>query len=219
MLYDWDVSNEDFKWLVIDSCGAVASLAIGRGKTLIATETVTGRAFSAEWPAELRRLLALAGWNVDEVQAVGVVHGPGSFTGVRVGLSAAKGLCEAVGAPLIAVSRLEVLAEHGAPDALAVLDAGRDEFYIRDAGLEFLTGREELLTLSQQRTVMTPDERVAEICAEAVLVDMSAISALPVVWKRWSEGRFDDVASVDANYVRSERDIYARKPAAGNGGR
>jgi tRNA threonylcarbamoyladenosine biosynthesis protein TsaB len=213
------VSNEDFKWLVIDSCGAVASLAIGHGKMLVATETVTGRAFSAEWPAALRRLLAITGWKVDEVQVVGVVHGPGSFTGVRVGLSAAKGLCEAVGARLIAVSRLEVLAAHGAPDALAVLDAGRDEFYVRDGGLEFLAGREEFLAASQQRRVVTPDDRVAEMCADAVLVHMSAISALPIVWKRWSEGRFDDVASVDANYVRSERDIYARKPAVGNGGK
>lgn len=213
------MSNEDFKWLVIDSCGAVASLAIGRGRTLIATETVTGRAFSAEWPAELRRLLAIAGWQATELQLVGVVHGPGSFTGLRVGLAAAKGLCEAVGARLIAVSRLEVLAEHGAPDALAVLDAGRDEFYVRDGGLEFLAGREEFLAASEQRTVVTPDDCVAEMCADVVLVHMSAISALPIVWKRWSEGRFDDVAAIDANYVRSERDIYPRKPVAGNSGK
>lgn len=186
---------------------------------LVAAETVTGRAFSAEWPAELRRLLDIPGWKAAELQVVGVVHGPGSFTGVRVGLSAAKGLCEAVGAKLIAVSRLEVLAAHGAPDALAVLDAGRDEFYVRDAGLEFLAGREEFLAISQQRTVVTPDGRVAEMCAEGMLVHMSAISALPIVWKRWSEGRFDDVASVDANYVRSERDIYARKPSVGDGGK
>ena len=45
-----------------------------------------------------------------ELAAVVVVHGPGSFTGVRVGLSAAKGLCEAGGVPLIAVSRLALLA-------------------------------------------------------------------------------------------------------------
>lgn len=213
------MSNADFKWLVIDSCGAVASLAIGHGKTLVATETVTGRAFSAEWPAELRRFLAVTGWKADELELIAVVHGPGSFTGVRVGLAAAKGLCEAVGAKLIAVSRLEMLAEHGAADALAVLDAGRDEFYIRDAGLEFLAGREEFLSASQQRTVLTPDEHVAGIGADAVMVEMSATSALPIVWKRWSEGRFDDVAAVDANYVRGERDIYARKPAADNGGK
>jgi tRNA threonylcarbamoyladenosine biosynthesis protein TsaB len=47
---------------------------------------------------------------VRELAAVVVVHGPGSFTGVRVGLSAAKGLSEAGGVPLVAVSRLALLA-------------------------------------------------------------------------------------------------------------
>jgi tRNA threonylcarbamoyladenosine biosynthesis protein TsaB len=213
------VSDGDFRWLLIDSCAATSTLAVGCGETTLAAETIAGRAFSAEWPAALRRLLAAAGWNVAELQVAGVVHGPGSFTGVRAGLAAAKGLCEAVGAKLIAVSRLEVLAAHGARGALAVLDAGRDEFYVRDGGVEFLAGREEFLAASQQRSVVTADDRVAEMCAQAVLVQMSASSALPIVWKRWSEGRFDDVASADANYVRSERDIYARKPAAANGGK
>jgi len=209
------VNGAGFNWLLIDSCGAAATLAVGRGEMTLATETVAGRAFSAEWPAALRRLLAVAGWKVDELQVVGVVHGPGSFTGVRVGLAAAKGLCEAVGARLIAVSRLEMLAGQGVAGGFAVLDAGRDEFYVRDADEEFLMGREEFLTASRERTVVTADERVAEVCAEAVVVGLEAGSALPIMLKRWSEGRFDDVATVDANYVRGERDIYARKPAAG----
>jgi tRNA threonylcarbamoyladenosine biosynthesis protein TsaB len=186
---------------------------------MLATETGAGRAFSAEWPAALRRLLAIAGWKVDQLRVVGVVHGPGSFTGVRVGLAAAKGLCEAVGAKLIAVSRLEVLAVQGIAGAWAVLDAGRDEFYTRDGGKEFLTGRGELLAASQDRSVVTADERVAEVCADAMVVQLHATSALPIMLKRWSGGRFDDVAAIDANYVRSERDIYARKPAAGSDGK
>jgi len=209
----------DLRWLLIDSCGATATLAVGRGESVLATETVAGRAFSAEWPGALWRLLAIAGWKIDELQVVGVVHGPGSFTGVRVGLAAAKGLCEAVGAKLIAVSRLEALAGRGIAGAIAVLDAGRDEFYVRDAGAEFLTSREELSTATLGRTVVTADERVTEISADAVVVELEATSALPIVLKRWSEGRFDDVAVVDANYVRSERDIYARKPLAGSSGK
>ena len=208
------MSDVDFKWLLIDSCGATATLAAGRGELVLATETVAGRAFSAEWPAVLRRLMAVAEWKIDEVQAVAVVHGPGSFTGVRVGLAAAKGLCEAVGSKLIATSRLEVLSQQGTAGGLAVLDAGRDEFYVRDAGTEFLTGRAELLAASQGRTVVTADQRVAEVCADTIVVQLDATSALPIVLRRWSEGRFDEVASIDANYVRSERDIYARKTSA-----
>jgi len=185
----------------------------------LATETVAGRALSAEWPAALRKLSAIAAWKVNELQAVGVVHGPGSFTGVRVGLAAAKGLCEAAGAKLIAVSRLEVLAEQGVAGGLAALDAGRDQFYVRDAGAEFLMGRDEFLTAARERPVVTPDEQVANIRADAVLVELDATSALPMVLKRWSEARFDDVALQDANYVRSERDIYARQPLAGGSGK
>lgn len=182
---------------------------------MLATETVAGRAFSAEWPAALRRLLASAGWKLDDVQAVAVVHGPGSFTGVRVGLAAAKGLCEAVGAKLIAVSRLEMLAARGVAGGLAVLDASRDEFYVRDAVEEFLVGREEFLAALEGRCVVTADARIAEAAANAMFVELEAASALPIVLKRWSERCFDDLATVDANYVRGERDIYARKPAVG----
>jgi tRNA threonylcarbamoyladenosine biosynthesis protein TsaB len=207
------VSDEDFKWLLIDSCGTTAMVAVGRGGRVLTTHTLPGRAFSAEWPGALRRLLAKAGWAIGEVQVIGVVHGPGSFTGVRVGLAAAKGLCEAVGAKLIAVSRLEVLATLGVAGGLAVLDAGRNEFYVRDAGAEFLMSREEFLAASQERDVVTADARVAEAAANVMFVELQPASALPIVLTRWDDGQFDDVATVDANYVRGERDIYARKPA------
>jgi tRNA threonylcarbamoyladenosine biosynthesis protein TsaB len=190
-------------------------VAVGRGERVLATETLPGRAFSAEWPEALRRLLAVVGWKVDEVQVVGDVHGPGSFTGVRVGLAASKGLCEAVGAKLIAVSRLEVLAALGVAGGLAALDAGRDEFYVRDGAAEFLMSREEFLAAAQERDVVTLDARVAEAAANAMFVELEAASALPILLARWRDERFDDVAVVDANYVRGERDIYARKPAAG----
>jgi tRNA threonylcarbamoyladenosine biosynthesis protein TsaB len=203
------VDFDGVRWLLIDSCGVTAMLAVGRGESVLATAELPGRAFSAEWPAVLRRLLG-----GEELQMVGVVHGPGSFTGVRVGLAAAKGLCEALGTKLIAVSRLEVLAAQGTAGALAVLDAGRDEFYGRDEGAEFLMTRAEFLGASREREVVTVDGSVAEAAASVILVELEAASGLPIVLERWRNGEFDDVASVDANYVRGERDIYARKPAA-----
>jgi tRNA threonylcarbamoyladenosine biosynthesis protein TsaB len=204
------VSGEGFRWLLIDSCGTTAMLAVGRGEDVLAAAELPGRAFSAEWPAALRRLLTEAAWGVEQLQCVGVVHGPGSFTGVRVGLAAAKGLCEAVGAKLIAVSRLEVLAD---ADMLVVLDAGRDEFYVRDGGGERLVTREELMVVSQEREVVTADARVVQVVSNARLVELEAASALPILLEQWRCGMFDDVAAVDANYVRGEHDIYARKPA------
>jgi tRNA threonylcarbamoyladenosine biosynthesis protein TsaB len=211
-----DVSDElmnSVRWLLIDSCGVTAMLAIGRGEEVLATAELPGRAFSAEWPAALRRLLAEAAWGSGVLELVGVVHGPGSFTGVRVGLAAAKGLCEAVGAKLVAVSRLEVLVAMGVVESLAVLDAGRDEFYVRDGGEERLLTRDELIAAAQEREVVTVDARVVEAVSNARLVEFEATSALAILRERWRGGMFDDVAAVDANYVRGERDIYARKPA------
>jgi tRNA threonylcarbamoyladenosine biosynthesis protein TsaB len=207
------VSDLDFRWLLIDSCGATATLAVGRGEAVLATTELPGRAFSADWPAALRRLFSEAVWTAEQLQVVGVVHGPGSFTGVRVGLAAAKGLCEAVDAKLIAISRLEVLASLGDDDALAVLDAGREEFYGGDAETEKLLTRDELMAAAQEREVVTVDARVLTALAKAMPVELNATSALPIMLDRWRRGAFDDVATVDANYVRGERDIYARKPA------
>lgn len=183
-------------------------MAVGVGERVIATERVAGRAFSAVWPEVLRRLLDEAGWSVSQLQIVGVVHGPGSFTGVRVGLAAAKGLCEAVGAKLVAMSRLKML---GDEEKLAVIDAGRDEYYVRDGGVERLLTHEGMIAAAQERYVVTSDERVAAL-VPAEVMELSAGSAVPMLVARWRSGVFDDVAATDANYVRGEQDIYARKP-------
>jgi tRNA threonylcarbamoyladenosine biosynthesis protein TsaB len=185
---------------------------------VLGVEALPGREFSAEWPAALRRLLAETEWAVDTLQVVGVVHGPGSFTGVRVGLAAAKGLCEAVGAKLIAVSRLEVLASFAIEGTLAVLDAGRDEFYVRDGAEERLSTREELMADARGGDVVTVDARVVAALGMdtgVMVVEPGAVAALPLVLDRMRGGLFDDVAAIDANYVRGERDIYARKAEAG----
>ena len=202
------MSDADFRWVLIDSCGATATMAVGVGERVIATERVAGRAFSAVWPEVLRRLLDEAGWSVSQLQIVGVVHGPGSFTGVRVGLAAAKGLCEAVGAKLVAMSRLKML---GDEEKLAVIDAGRDEYYVRDGGVERLLTHEGMIAAAQERYVVTSDERVAAL-VPAEVMELSAGSAVPMLVARWRSGVFDDVAATDANYVRGEQDIYARKP-------
>lgn len=211
--------TDELRWVLIDSCGAAATLAVGRGEVVLGSEVVPGREFSAEWPGALRRLLAEAGWGTDALQVVGVVHGPGSFTGVRVGLAAAKGLCEALGAKLIAVSRLEVLAALGVQGALAVLDAGRDEFYVRDEDEERLVCREALVEQARGRDVVSFDQRVvAVLSADAVmLVAPGAVAALPLMVRHWRDGLVDDVAAIDANYVRGEHDIYARKRETADG--
>ena len=122
--------------LLIHTSGAEGSVALADTEfpgVIAAREMLPGRSSSERLVPAVRRLMAASGWTLRELAAIVVVHGPGSFTGVRVGLSAAKGLSEASGVPMIAVSRLVLLAARaGVNDATvyAVLDAGRGEFYL-----------------------------------------------------------------------------------------
>ena len=72
------------------------------------------RAHSRRTTALIEQALKAVGVKAASLAVVGVSIGPGSFTGVRVGLSVAKGLCLATGVPLIAVSTLEALATRAA---------------------------------------------------------------------------------------------------------
>ena len=81
--------------------------------------------------------LAAAGWQASDLAAVAVCAGPGSYTGLRIGTSTAKGICHAQTIPLIAINSLEIQAYHAAGDGgleagatvIAVMDARRDEVY------------------------------------------------------------------------------------------
>jgi len=126
--------------LAIDTCGPTGSVALGRlshqarcsGQSveILSQIELEGRNYSSTLVAAIGELLAQSGIALRDVSAIVAVSGPGSFTGVRVGLAAVKGLAEPLRIPVVAVSRLEVLAaKSGAPTA--ALDAHRHEVFLR----------------------------------------------------------------------------------------
>src|ERR1700749_3687735 len=121
--------------LLLDTCGETGSLALAEEGTVLRERVLPERAASAQLVQAIREELESLSWLLRSLDAVGVVNGPGSFTGVRVGLAAAKGLCEVAGLRLVTISRLAVLLSKGrsANDEIAALDAGRGEFYVRAA--------------------------------------------------------------------------------------
>ena len=101
---------EDRLILAIDTCGPEGSVALGRfaGRDLeiLGQIELAGRTYSATLVAAVAELLRTAGTEIRALGGIVVVSGPGSFTGVRVGLAAVKGLAEGTELPVVAVSRL-----------------------------------------------------------------------------------------------------------------
>jgi tRNA threonylcarbamoyladenosine biosynthesis protein TsaB len=96
--------------LGVDTCGPSGSVALARvfrgGLEVLGQTELAGRTYSAVLVGRVAEILEEAGLKLADVDAIVVVNGPGSFTGVRVGLSAVKGLAEPGQIPVVAVSRL-----------------------------------------------------------------------------------------------------------------
>ncbi len=106
---------QDYAFLLaIDTCGPTGSVALGQqlfGELhILGEKTMGSHRSSAELVSSVCELLGLAEVPLTKLSAIVAVNGPGSFTGVRVGLAAVKGLAESAQIPVVAVSRLEVLA-------------------------------------------------------------------------------------------------------------
>jgi tRNA threonylcarbamoyladenosine biosynthesis protein TsaB len=217
--------------LLIHTAGGEGSVALADTEAagvLVATEVLPGRTSSERLVPAVRRLMEGLGFQLGELAAVVVVDGPGSFTGVRVGLSAAKGLSEASGVGLIAVSRLALLAaavDGGGRPVHAVLDAGRGEFYYaeyvgRRCLREVLMGGEDVVAAAAGGGVVVACEaKVAEGLAGLglgvrVVEEPLAGDALPLALGRIEAGDFDDAATLDANYLRrTDAEIFAKAAA------
>ena len=218
--------------LGVDTCGPEGSVAIGRLAgglvEILGQIELEGRSYSTTLVAAVGELLGRAGARVGDVGAIVAVNGPGSFTGVRVGLSAVKGLAEVAQIPVVAVSRLEVLAWKAGVGSVA-FDAHRNEVFLR-LGLaggvvrELLAGAEELAAVRPEGgRVAVCDEEAAGLLADAwaevevMKTDApTAADALILCAGRVVAGRFVDLAMLDGHYLRrSDAEIFgdAARPA------
>jgi tRNA threonylcarbamoyladenosine biosynthesis protein TsaB len=97
--------------LHIDTATEKASVCISDQKQILAIEKSADQKNHASFLHEaVKRATGIAGITLQQLDAIAVTAGPGSYTGLRVGLSSAKGLCYALNKPLIAVNTLEVMA-------------------------------------------------------------------------------------------------------------
>ena len=97
--------------LCIDTAGEMAIVGIGNETEVIAFETNSDQKNHAAFiQPSIKRVLVSASLGFNDIDAVTVVNGPGSYTGLRVGLASAKGICYALNKPLITLNTLMVMA-------------------------------------------------------------------------------------------------------------
>ena len=132
------------KLLVLDTSGPVCGVAVMEGESVLCEYTVQNRyTHSANLMPMVDAALLNAGRSLPEMDAIAVVTGPGSFTGVRIGVATAKGLAHGSGKPCIGVNALETLSRSaGAFDGIIcpIQDARAGQVY----GAAF-AGKERLL--------------------------------------------------------------------------
>ncbi len=152
----------------LDTSSPCGSLAVLRDENVIASvSTWTEEAYSSRIFRHLEFLLREVSLGLNAVDLFAVVAGPGSFTGLRVGLAAVKGWAEVYGKPIAAISALEAVAAQArstAPVVIPVLDARRGQVYFgvyRRAG----SADQHRLVLEGDERVATPEEFAAELRA------------------------------------------------------
>jgi tRNA threonylcarbamoyladenosine biosynthesis protein TsaB len=233
--------------LAVDTSGKQGSIALAEcreGEICAVIEVIplTGGAFSAQLVPQIAALLGKHGYSKSDLGAFAVVSGPGSFTGLRVGLAAIQALAEALQKPIAAISMLEAIA-CGAPKpgrVLAMLDAGRGDVYAgdyetdsQDSGRirmhsERLLSKEEVvreadLPDARFKAVVTPDAALAErlrawlrssgVQVKRIEYPNSAVIAR-LGWERLRRGQTVRPEELEANYIRqSDAEIFS-KPAS-----
>lgn len=90
---------------------------------------------SVALPVETERFMTECGAKWTDLKAIGIVVGPGSFTGIRLGIAYAKGLSMGLNIPVVPVNAFEIYLRDN-PDAFVAIDSGRGDFFVAANGLE-----------------------------------------------------------------------------------
>lgn len=212
-----------------ESCSAAIS---SEGKIISFRESSGGYNHSEKLTIFIDEALDMAGIDSSKLDAVCVSRGPGSYTGLRIGVSAAKGICYALGVPLIAISTLDCLASHLA-DSLGdynlpaekpvllcpMLDARRMEVYtaVYDHKGEKMSDIEAKIIDGDSFEDLIKEHEIlifgngAEKCMSTLTspgirfikeVEASARFMSQLAYQRYQEKIFEDVAYFEPFYLK-----------------
>ncbi|HEX3876639.1 MAG TPA: tRNA (adenosine(37)-N6)-threonylcarbamoyltransferase complex dimerization subunit type 1 TsaB [Bryobacteraceae bacterium] len=201
----------------LDTTREHGSIALVRGAEVLAELPVHSTdGFSHVIYGHVEALLRQCAIDLRDVDLFAAASGPGSFTGVRVGLACVKGLADAMGKPAAAVSNLRAIASFGSAVLRApLLDARRAEVYAavyNDAG--DLIQPEIVGKFDAWRTVLPAGAEILspDFTAEGVTITRTP-NEIAAAIARLAPQFASDPAALDANYVRrSDAELFWKEP-------
>ncbi len=217
--------------LAADTSGKNGSIALvrfeaGASQTLELV-SLEGGNFSAQLVPRISALLTQHNIAKSDIDGFAVAAGPGSFTGLRVGLAAIKALAEILQKPIAAVSLLEAVARALGREGnvLAVLDAGRVEIYcgeyeIRGSGARLISQQlwteAEFAVGAAGRSIATSDVKIAELAREknwqvTLIAPLRADAIARLGFEKINAGEVVSPVALDAAYLRRS-DAEVKKP-------
>jgi len=208
--------------LCLETATTNCSVALAKDGQIIALreDATAGYSHAEKLHVFIEEVFQEAGMAQESFDAIAVSKGPGSYTGLRIGVSAAKGLCYALEKPLIAIPTLDILAQQVTEDRIVItmLDARRMEVYsavfdaekkqIRETRAEILDEHSFSDYQDQKITLIGNGvEKYKDVCAHE---DAQFISnALPstkqmaaLAETAFLENRFEDVAYFEPYYLK-----------------
>jgi len=217
--------------LAADTSGKHGSIALaqcgpGDACRIVEVSSLEGGTFSAQLIPQIAALLTKHGFTKNDIAAFAVASGPGSFTGLRIGLAAIKALAEVLQRPIAAVSLLEAIATEGPwqGNVTTALDAGRSEVYVGEYEIsasgtrllgDRLLSRDEWLE-AERNPIVTADAVIAQAAVakglrvEQILRPRSDVIAR-LGWMKIATGQTISAEALEANYVRrSDADLFSK---------
>ena len=209
--------------LNIETATKNCSVSLSKNGQTVAIKEVSEEQFSHAEKLHLfiKEVFASENISLENLNAVAVSKGPGSYTGLRIGVSAAKGLCYALNIPLIAVDTLAVLAEKISVNSgiiIPMIDARRMEVFTQmfDKNYSPLSAAEALIVDETGFADITEDIHLigdGALKCKTVLTDdkfiyhedviyPSANEMSRISYKKYVENTFEDVAYFEPYYLK-----------------
>lgn len=216
--------------LLIESSNEICSVALSQEKSIIQEKYINKpNSHSVYLAPFVNEVLNNATMSINELDGVVISDGPGSYTGLRIGSSLAKGICLGAGIPLMAVSTLKGLAQKALNDypsvaqAIALVDARRSDAYIGVYNQQLKPIiKEQFITINSELKIEKSNAVVVGSGAMKFINELDvkkelkhsesvlyAKDLLDEAMLKWAKQDFVDLTSYEPNYIKS---VFVTKP-------